>query len=55
MSANHVLVKWRKKDKEELYAQMKAELLRMRHLRAEGVRGRIEFDLPKVREMCDEI
>ncbi len=54
ISANHALVRWRKKDKEELYAQMKSELLRMRHLRSEGVRGRIDFDLPKVREMCDE-
>ena len=52
-TANHVIVRWRKKDKDELYCQMKAELLRMKHLRSEGVRGRIEFDLPKVKEMIN--
>lgn len=51
--ANHAIVRWRKRDMEELYAEMKSELLRMKHLRAEGVRGRIEFDLPKVREMIN--
>ena len=48
---SNLTVRWRKKDMEELYEEMKSELNRMESIRKHGFTGRIEFELKKVQEM----
>ena len=48
------VVRWRKKDLEELYEEMKCELASVVSERKLGKEGRIDFWLKKVEEMLGE-
>ena len=50
-AASILVIRWRKADKDELYTQMKSELARLENCRKQGLTTRLDFDLPKVREM----